>query len=157
MNQDANEATITNIYACVVPSEEQVECRIIESTDPTQVGKIFSTAPAKYSVYLVNDSTSNVTSVHVSFGGFEGSEDELLVLPETQKDYGPLKAGEALLLETIDCGLLDFVLWYQLTMHLVDRSSIKVTFSIFKSQALKKDIYHYSPILKEEAYHFSLK
>lgn len=156
MNQNENEKILTKIYVCVVAGEEQIQSRISWSTNPAEIGKIDATFPAEYSVYLVNDSDSDLANVNVYTGGFDGSGDKLIELIRTQKDYGYLKKGKALLLETLDFGLLDFVLWYQLTLKLADGSDNKMSFSIEKAYALGEDIYRYSPILKQKGYHFSV-
>src|SRR3989344_2122518 len=130
MNQNKNEKILTKIHACVVGGEEQIQSRVSWSTNPAEVGKILGTFPAEYSVHLVNESANDLVGVSVFTGGSASSDEKLIELNRTQKEYGPLKKGEALLLETLDYGLLDFVLWYELTMMFADGSDIKASFAI---------------------------
>lgn len=151
------ESLLANMYADVVNGKKLIEAITTYSSNPDEIGKIFSTFPAEYSVYLVNESDTDLTNITIYTGGFASlDEDGVLELNRTTKEYGPLSRGEALFIETLDYRILDFVLWYDLTLQIQGPVEIKAKFSIFKAYALKKEILRYSDILREDAYRFPL-
>jgi len=145
---------LTNIYVCVVPSAEQAQSKVVYSTNPSEIDKTFS-FPAMYKIFLVNDSNLDIVEGEYVTGGFNGEED-YVELNRLKKNLTKIDRKSPFLLEEVDFGMLDFVLWYQFSFKLSSGKQLKAQCSIGKAYALKDEILFYSPILSGTAYRFYL-
>jgi hypothetical protein len=101
-------------------------------------------------------SNYDLTDVEMHTGGFEGPDEMLVELNRVIRSLGPLKRGQALLLEELDYEMLDFVLWYHLDLYFADGARLKASFSIDKAHSLQRDRYQLCDPLKKEGYRFAL-
>jgi hypothetical protein len=145
---------LRNIYALVLPGDEQVQGQFVDC----KTGKVTRTIrfPANHKLYLINESNYDLTNVEMRTGGFEGSDEMLVELNRVIRSLGPLKRGQALLLEELDYEMLDFVLWYHLGLYFADGARLKASFSIDKAHSLQRDRYQLCDPLKKEGYRFAL-
>jgi hypothetical protein len=85
-------------------------------------------------------------------GGFEGP----VQLNQITKRLGRLRGGESTLLEGLDFGMLDFVLYYKFKLTFADGAKADGCFSIEKSYSLRSERKRFSQALGREAYLFEL-
>ena len=103
----------------------------------------------EYEIYLVNDSEYPIEKVEMLVGGFAGEDDGIMETSKNVKDFGRLDSKKALLLETLDFGMLDFMNWYYLDLHLNNKECLKIDFS-FNGWKVGKDTYQDIPILNRK-------
>jgi hypothetical protein len=148
---------LEKIFAAVVPGETEVVGRVVDASDPAQVGKTIE-GPRYYRLFLVNQNELDIRSVAVYSGGFATEDDDNVVeLERSQKLHAGIAAHSALLLQQLHFGLLDFVLWYYLKMTFADESQLIAKFDIPKSYGLRETNRRLVAELKEYAYVFELK
>ena len=149
------EKRLNKIYAGVVPSQEQFEMRVYSDLEMTKQKKSIFT-PNDYTVYLVNESNLPLDTLEINTGGFDGSGDVLVEMKPFNKSYSGIKPGGYVQIESLDFGMLDFVLWYKLKLKFSDGVALASEFSINKAYALRKDIFQYCAALKTKGYKFQL-
>jgi hypothetical protein len=144
---------LRDIHAVVVPGGH-VDGQFIDC----KTGKVTRTIrfPANYKAYLVNEGDHDLANVEMHTRGFEGSGEMLVELNRLTRSLGPLKRGQALLLEELDYEMLDFVLWYHLDLYFADGVQLKTSFSIEKAYSLRQERYRPCPTLGSEGYCFDL-
>jgi hypothetical protein len=111
--------------------------------------------PVVYELFLVNEGDYDLTDVKLYTGGFEGSDNTVTELNRLTRSLGGLRKGASVLIEDLDVGELDFILWYHFNLTFVDDVKIKSWFQISKAYALRES--RYCPALKTEGFHFPLK
>ena len=109
--------------------------------------------PVDYRLFLVNEGNHYLASVGLYTGGFEGTSDRVVETSRTSRWLGVLPQGGSVLIEELDIGILDFVLWYHFDLEFADGVELKAW--IGKAYALR-DL-RYSPALGTEGYYFPLK
>jgi hypothetical protein len=110
--------------------------------------------PENYRVYLVNEGNYDLATVEMYTGGFAGEEDTVVELNRITRSLGPLSRGGYILIEPLDYGILDYVLWYHFDLRFVDNIKLKAWFSINKGYSLRE--LRYSSALNAQAYYFPL-
>lgn len=138
---------IKNLYTCVMP------------TDKTRKSAMYNMKTGKkekefdiveeYEVYLVNDSKYPIEKVEMLVGGFAGQDDGVLETSKNVKNFGKLESKQALLLESLDFGMLDFMNWYHLDLHLSEKEVLKIWFQ-FNGWKVGKDTYKDIPVLNRK-------
>jgi hypothetical protein len=108
-----------------------------------------------YRLFLVNEGDHYLAPVGLYTGGFEGTGDRLVETSRTSRYLGVLPQGGSVLIEELDIGILDFVLWYHFDLGFADGVDLKAWFQIGKAYALR-DL-RYSPALEKDGYYFPLK
>jgi hypothetical protein len=121
---------------------------------PTE-GKARPILPVDYRVFLVNEGDHYLAPVGLYTGGFEGTGDRLVETSRTPRYLGVLPQGGSVLIEELDMGILDFVLWYHFDLGFADGVDLKAWFEIGKAYALRE--LRHSPALGTEGYYFPLK
>ncbi len=73
-------------------------------------------ATNRFSVYLVNNSSTSYANVTMLTGGFLSADGDVIQTSKITKEKGALQPYSALLLDESDYDELDFVIWYELTL-----------------------------------------
>jgi hypothetical protein len=136
---------LSKICAAVVPTP-------IEELRRQQAANLL--LPIDYRAFLMNEGDHDLKSVEMYTGGFEGSENGVTELNRLTRSLGELRRGNAVLIEELDIGILDFFLWYHFNLHFADDVQLKAWFSINKAYSLRSA--RYCPALKADTYYFSL-
>jgi hypothetical protein len=110
--------------------------------------------PIDYRLFLVNEGEHDLTNVGLYTGGFEGTE-RLVELNRITRPLGELRRSGSVLIEELDIGILDFVLWYHLDLSFSDDVKLEAWFQIGKAYALR-DL-RYSTALESAGYYFPLE
>jgi hypothetical protein len=148
---------LTNFLAAIVPSQDKAELRIANSSDPAKIGTTIDGGPKFYELFLVNGGELDIACMSMRTGGFASDDDEVVKLKESIVEFGAVKARSAQWLETLDPGILDFILWYQLDLEFSDGTRIAASFEITKTYAFRTENYRFCPPLDKKAYVFGLK
>jgi hypothetical protein len=148
---------LTNILAAVVPSRDRAELRIADSSDPAKIGTTIDGGPKFHELFLVNGGEHDITRMAMRSGGFASDDDEVVKLNESIVEFGAVTAGGAQRLETLDPGILDFMLWYRLDLQFSDGTRIAASFEVPKTYAFRAENYRFCPPLDQKAYVLGLK
>jgi hypothetical protein len=111
--------------------------------------------PIDYRLFLVNEGEHDLTNVALYTGGFEGTEAGVIDLNRVTRSLGALRRRESVLIEELDIGILDFVLWYHLDLSFADGVKLEAWFHIGKAYDLRE--LQYSSALGAEGYYFPVK
>jgi hypothetical protein len=148
---------LSKILAALVPSLDRAELRIADSSDPARIGTTVQGGPKFYELFLVNGGEHDIARMTMRTGGFATADDEIVKLNESTVEFGAVKAGGAQRLETLDPGILDFMLWYQLDLQFSDGTRIAASFEVPKTYSFRTENYEFCPTLAKKAYLFGLK
>jgi hypothetical protein len=148
---------LTNILAAVVPSKDKAVLRIADSSDPARIGTTIDGGPKSYELFLVNSGEHDIARISMRTGGFASDDDEVVKLNESIVELGAVTARGAQRLETLDPGILDFMLWYRLDLQFSDGMRIAASFEVPKTYAFRAENYRFCPPLDKEAYVFGLR
>ena len=143
--------------AAVVPSQDKAALRIVDSSDPAKIGTTVDGGPKSYELFLVNGGEHDIARISMRSGGFASDDDEVLKLNESIVEFGAVKARSAKWIETLNPGILDFMLWYQLDLQFSDGARIAASFEVPKTYAFRAENYRFCPPLDKNAYVFGLK
>src|ERR1044072_5462928 len=148
---------LEKIFAAVAPGESAVLARVVDASSPAEIGKTI-VGPEFYRLLLVNEGDLDISSVASYSGGFATEDDDtVLELEKRNEVYGELPRTSALLLQKLDHGMLDFLLWYYLKLTFADDTQLFAKFDIAKAYALREANRRLIPVLKDYAYVFELK
>jgi hypothetical protein len=111
--------------------------------------------PIDYRLFLVNEGDDDLTNVGLYTGGFEGTGDRVVETSRTSRSLGALLQGGSVLIEELDIGILDFVLWYHFDLSFADDVKVEAWFQIGKAYDLQK--LQYSSALRTDGYYFPLE
>lgn len=147
-----------NLYLCLAPTGEKQGMVITDAKGKfeSRIGERFE-IDASYNLYLVNNSEYDIGKVGILTGAFATVDDDLEELPNYYQEKGKVKSKSAIILEKIDYGLLDFVVWYQIKLDFANGESINLFLNINKGYALKDEIFMDIPVINKKAYNFSFK
>lgn len=141
---------LKNLYAAVMPLNKDGQ---IASYDLKSDKKHFT---SRYEVYLINDSKYPIEKVEMLVGGYASQDDEgLLETSKNIKDFGRLDSKKALLLENLDFGMLDFMNWYHLDLHLNERECLKIWFE-FNGMNIREQFLKEMPVFNKLGYNIEL-
>ena len=143
---------------CVLPDRLRHICGVVVPTPNEEIQEqLRDNAPLlwEYRLFLVNEGNYDLAAVEMHTGGFEGTDDTVTELNRLTRSLGPLEQGEHILIEPLDIGILDFVLWYHFNLRFADDFQLKAWFEIGKAYALRE--LRHSAALKAQGYYFPLK
>ena len=153
-----NNELIKHISICIVPSEtDMMRFKVTDGSDKDKIGIYTAAFPASYKVYLVNESQYAVVRVEMKSDGFDGSGEDLVTLNALSRSFGAVPTDQALFLEELDYGLLDFVINYHLDLYLEDGDRVPVEATLFKAPGLKAETLSFVESLGATAYHLEIR
>jgi hypothetical protein len=140
-----------NIHFCVVPLKEVTHP--FQYHDGGQLREKEITSVAEYGVYLVNASEQDIEKVLMAAGDYVTVDDELVQSTPSHKDWQRLPKKQALLVETFESWVLDFVTWYNFELWLDDTHHVQLSTQRTKDYQLTEKHFHEAlPVIGKKGY-----
>jgi hypothetical protein len=138
---------LKNLYTCVVPMDKTRKSVAYDMKTSKKISEV--DIVEDYEVYLVNDSDYTIGNVEMLVGGSASQDDGVLETSKQHLDLGKLDSKAALLLESLDFGMLDYMNWYDLDLHLNEKELLQISFS-FNGWKVGPDTYKTLPVLNRK-------
>lgn len=144
---------IHDITACLVPADKKRTGAVYDMKTNEKIREYDFVE--EYEVYIVNNSDDALEKIHMLVGGFASSDDDLIETSKNIKNFGTLGSKKALLLETLDFGMLDFTNWYHLDLYPKGKDCLKIWFE-FRGHILNSPLKKI-PVINKEGYVIEIK